>query len=387
MLRLSRHLLTECGLMTLMAVVVMTFLVLLPQIVKLMYLWIDSTLSIGILLRMTLLIVPKFAVATLPMALLIGILLALGHLAQESEIVIMRASGVSLYQIARPIAILVLLVVALSLVLNWVVVPRSHQMFYQLKSVMLTRNTLAIKSNTFQQVASGLTLFVHEQRMPGRELIGILIHDQRNPSEPETIFARKGRLHQDSLGHLALYLEEGSRHRQLPDGGLRRLDFTTFDMDLGLDIGTPADDPETHALATYTWPALQQATASGTAEAIGAARMEWHRRLAIPVATGILGLLAIPLGMLPGHRVGRSFGFVTAILILMLHFALITLGELLAQRQVWDPLPGYWLPNVLMALLVLHVFRESARDRPVLFADRFDAFVGWLTRHRRRHVG
>ncbi|MBF0152994.1 MAG: LptF/LptG family permease [Magnetococcales bacterium] len=379
MKRLSRYLLAECSVTATIAIVVLTFLVLLPQIVKLMYLWIDSTLSIGILLHMTLLILPKFIVATLPMALLIGILLALGHLSQESEIVVMRASGVSLYQIARSIAILVFLATLLSLWLNWVAVPRSHQLFYQLKSVMLARNTLAIKSNTFQQILPGLTLYVHEQHAPGQTLSGILIHDQRNAAEPETIIARKGHLHHDSIGHLALYLEGGSRQRQLPDGGLRRLDFTTFDMDLGLD-GTPSEDPETRAIATYTWSALNRATQNGSAESIHMARMEWHHRLAIPAATCILGLLAIPLGIQQSHRTGRSFGFVVAILVLMLHFTLITLGELLARRQALDPVSGYWLPNLFMTFLAFHVFRASAHDRAVFLADRINALLGSLVR-------
>ncbi|MBF0178067.1 MAG: LptF/LptG family permease [Magnetococcales bacterium] len=379
MKRLSRYLLTECSVTVSIALVVLTFLVLLPQIVKLMYLWVDSTLSIGILLHMTVLILPKFVVATLPMALLLGILLALGRLSQESEMVILRTSGVSLYQIARPIAILVLLATGFSLWLNWVAVPQSHQHFYQIKSAMLARSTLAIKSNTFQQILPGLTLYVREQQLPERILWGILIHDQRNADEPETVVARQGRLHHDSLGHLALYLEEGSRQRLLPGGGLRRLDFVTFDMDLGLD-GNPADDPETRALATYSFSALYQAVDQGTPEHVRLARMEWHHRLAIPAATCILGLLAIPLGLQQGHRSGRGFGFVLAILVLMLHFTLITLGELLAHRHVLDPLPGYGAPNVLMVLLTLHVYRESARDRPVFLADRVQAAIQFLAR-------
>ncbi|MBF0137582.1 MAG: LptF/LptG family permease [Magnetococcales bacterium] len=379
MKRLSRYLLAECTLKAALALLVLTFLILLPQLVKLMYLWIDSTLALGVLLHMTILILPKFLVATLPMALLLGILLALGHLSQESEIVVMRASGLSLYQIARPIAILVLLATVFSLWLNWVAVPQAHQLFYQMKGVMLTRNTLAIKSNTFQQILPGLTLYVVEQNSTERILSGILIHDQRR-GEPETIVARRGRLHQDSLGHMALYLEEGSRQMQLADGGLRRMDFATFDLDLGLDGTTPADDPETRSIAIHTLPALYRALHVGSEERIHLARMEWQRRLAIPMATLILGLLAIPLGIQQSHRTRRSHGFILAILILVGHFTLITLGEFLARRQILDPISGYWLPNVGMALLAWHVFRESARDRPVFLADRVQAAIHFLIR-------
>ncbi|MBF0626139.1 MAG: LPS export ABC transporter permease LptF [Magnetococcales bacterium] len=388
MKRLSRYLLAECGWSALIALTVLTALVLLPQSLKLVDLWVNRNVSIDVLLTMTLLIIPKFLVASLPMALLLGVLLALGRLSQDSEMVVMRASGISLYQIARPIAILVTAATLLSLWLNWVWVPRSFNLFNQMKNALLASNTLAIRTGTFNQALPGLTLYVQEQSEGGRRLAGILIHDRREEDKPTTLIAREGLLHVNAQGNTALFLRDGSRQQKLPNNRFRRLEFATYDLDLGM-INGPAAHQGTTKLAALGMTELHAALDSPDVSRAYEARMEWHRRLVIPIATLILGFLAIPMGLQQSNRIGRSYGIVVAVLLLVIHFLLLTSGEALARRRMADPLVAMWLPNLAMAVFTVHVTLATARDRPFLLAVGIARLLRSLARflqQPRRHT-
>ncbi|MBF0370194.1 MAG: LPS export ABC transporter permease LptF [Magnetococcales bacterium] len=362
MKRLSRYLFIECTLSTLIAVMVLTFVILLPQVLRLVDLWVNKGVSVSILGQMTLLVVPKFLMASLPMALLIGILLALGRLSQDSEIVVMKACGTSLYQIARPISILVLLVTALSLWLNWIGIPQSSRLFSSLKAAVVSTTTLAIKPRTFNQAIPGLTIYVHEQDQGGKRLQGLLIHDNRNPDRPVTLTAQSGQLHLTADGESALFLEQGGRHQKLADGGFRQMNFATYDLELGVSLGLKFQKNE-EKLDQLGVMGLAAMIREGDPEQTHKARLLWHRRLALPTATFILGLLAVPLGLQQSHRSGRGYGFVVGVLILILHSLLLALGEATAKKQLADPLIGFWTPNLLMALLTAYVMQTTAQGR------------------------
>ncbi len=311
MKRLSRYLFVECSVSLIAVLMIMTFLALLPQVLQLVDLWVNKGVSIGILGQMTALIIPKFVVRSLPMALLIAILITLGRLSQDSEIVVLKASGISLYQMARPIAALVLIATLLSLWLNWVWVPQTRQSFAQIRMGLITSTNWSVKPQTFTEAISDLTLYVQKQSMEG-----ILIHDQRNRNKPVTLVAQYGQLYKQPDGSSSLFLKNGSRHQMTATGGYQQLIFSSYDMELGVTLGIKLRKQK-KKLEQYSPMQVVQATKDENRHWAYKARMEFHRRLAYPAAALVLGLLAIPLGI-QSHRAGRSYGFVAAIRSLIL---------------------------------------------------------------------
>ncbi|MBF0212712.1 MAG: LPS export ABC transporter permease LptF [Magnetococcales bacterium] len=359
--RLSRYLFVDCAQTAILALGILTFLIMLPQILLLVDLWINKGASFSVLRQMIFYAVPQFMVGTLPMALLSGTLLTLGRLARDSELVVIKASGVSLWQLARPIGALVAIFTVFALLLNWIWVPRAFYEFTVLKKALLSSNTaLTMQSRTFNRSIPGLTIYINHQDPLTGTLEGVLIHDQRVPSETVTITARRAHPHTRADRKAALFLEEGSRHWTSKSGHYRQMRFARFDLGLEVVLGLVPQHKK-QEIDELDPLELQAAIATGSPERQQAARMEWHRRLAFPVATLIMGLLALPLGMQQSHRTGKSFGFIVAILILIFHFLLLASGEALAGKKIVTPLVGFWMPNLAMALLTLWIFRIAAR--------------------------
>ncbi|MGN7613154.1 LPS export ABC transporter permease LptF [Magnetococcales bacterium HHB-1] len=359
--RISRYLFSECTWTVLITLTVMTFIALLPQALQLVDLWVNKGVSAQILAELTALVIPKFIVRSIPMALLLGILLALGRMSQDSEMVILKASGISLLQIARPIAFLILLSTLLSLWLNWVWVPQTRHMFSKMRTALISSVPFSIQPQTFTRAIHGITIYVNEQDQNGRTFHGLFVHDHRNPERPVTLTAKSGYL-QNSNESTILFLTNGSRHHKTPNSGYRQLNFSSYNLDLGVSLGLKFSQKK-DKLEEMTLEELLIFIQNATRQNKREATMELHRRLAVPIASLILGMLAIPLGI-QSHRSGRGYGFVVAIILLILHFLLLTLGESMAEKQFFDPLVGFWLPNLLMAILTIYVYYLTQRERP-----------------------
>src|SRR5512137_1242649 len=80
-----------------------TFMLLMDKILKLIELIVTRGVSLSQILMLLFFISPSFLVFTIPMGVLLGILLALGRLSADSEIVALKASGFSLYQLFIPV--------------------------------------------------------------------------------------------------------------------------------------------------------------------------------------------------------------------------------------------------------------------------------------------
>lgn len=367
MKRLSRYLFVECAFSLLTALLILTFLIMLPRVLLLVDLWVNKGVSIGVLGQMVVLLIPQFFVAALPMAVLTGILLALGRLSQDSEMVVLKASGVSLYQLLRPISLLVGIFALIALFFEMVWVPHSFHQFHQLRSSLVSSTTLTLKPQTFSHMVPGLTIYVDDHDQDAGVMRGIFIYDQRNPDEAITLVAASGRIHNLPSGNAAIFLTNGSRHEQMTDSRYRQLKFATYDLELGVSLGLGSNQRK-RGLEEMNMADLDVMIGNGDAEKAGKARLEWHRRWAFPVATFILGVLALPLGMQQSHRSGRSYGLVVAILTLIIHFFLLSLGEVMAKKGLVTPLLGYGLPTAVMASFTIYIMINTARGRPFKFA-------------------
>ena len=87
--------------------------------------------------------------------------------------------------------------------------------------------------------------------------------------------------------------------------------------------------------------------------------LERARRLALPVAPLLFGLIALPLGV-RGARGGRAWGVLLCVAIVLAYYALLAAGQLAARTGLADPTVCLWIPNGLFAALGIGlVARES----------------------------
>ncbi len=201
-------------------------LIWLTQSLHFVQLVVDRGLSLGTFLKLTGLLIPSFIAVILPITTFVVTQFVYGRLANDRELTVMRAAGLSSLTLSRPaIACAVIAALACTVLDIWVV-PTSYHEFRTFQFAI--RNRMAaylLQDGVFTPVSAQMTVYVRK-RAPDGSLQGILVEDDRQPNARATILAERGRIITDPSGTPDVLLFDGSR--QEVDRQTGRLDVLTF---------------------------------------------------------------------------------------------------------------------------------------------------------------
>ncbi len=120
---LNRYILREITVPFFMVLFVLTFVLLMGKILQLMDMMVNKGVGFPDIARLVFYLSPSFLVFTVPISLLIAILMGLGRLSGDNEITVLKASGISLYRLSHPVALLTLVAVLLTSIVGFFLVP------------------------------------------------------------------------------------------------------------------------------------------------------------------------------------------------------------------------------------------------------------------------
>jgi len=367
---LYRYTLREMLAPFLLGLGVFTFVLLLARLLRLIELVVNRGLPATQVFRLFTYLLPAFLEVTVPMAMLLAILVAFGRLSADSEITALRSAGVSLYQLTPSVATFVLLSALATTFLATYGRPwGNHEMRLALFEVARTRATAGIRPQVFNDEFSGLTIYTEQIDSKNDRLVHVLISDQRDPSQQNTIFAETGELVSDPARHVVtLHLEDGVIYTRDESGRSEyRTEFESYAVSLDLQAALAGLSEEDEDPKELTLPELTARIAKNRSQGVPVTRelAEYHRKFAIPFACVVFGLLGLPLGIQPGRAV-KSRGFTVSVAVIFAYYMLLSVGQALAEQGRVPAALGLWLPNVVLGVVGLIVFRRAARERAVL---------------------
>ncbi len=317
----------------------------------------------GVVLALSL---PHIVVLTLPVAFLLGLLIGVGRMSADSELTALRAAGIDLARLYRPIGALAIGISGITLFLMLAVVPRTNHLLYAMK-LRLSSFAFAqrIQPGVFSPEFGGLRVYVEKASADRRELSGLIISDRSNPAEGDRLtLARRGWLElEEDQGRLWLRVEDAETHHE-QDGGAR-YDVTSFSKQrMVLQDNGPAGLTQEKQIREQTLRELlaRAAALARRPEDRRLALTEVHKKFALPAACLVFGLIGLPLGIV-NRRGGRAAGFAVSVAIILVYYALIATGEARAIEGRMSPALAMWLPNILLLVFGLFALARVRRDR------------------------
>jgi lipopolysaccharide export system permease protein len=366
---IDRYILKEIALPFFMILFVLTFVLLMGKILQLMDLMVNKGVHILDIGQLILFLMPSFLLFTIPISLLVGIMIALGRLSMDNEITVFKASGISLYQLARPVLLATVIAFGVSILTSYILVPAGN---FATKTLLYNlarqKASLGIKEKVFNDDFKGILLYADKVPVSGDYMEGILISDQRMGTEPNTIIARKARLVSDlqSLS-VTLRLENGSTHTvEKKMKNYRKMDFSTYDVKLDIGSSVADEKAKTKASTEMTFSELRQQMRSRTLQEKDQREMaiELYKKISIPTSCFVFALLALPLGIRK-HRSAKSRGFVLGLFTVLAYYLLRLTGEALVETGKISVFLGTWLPNLALGALGVYLFTMAVRERPL----------------------
>ncbi len=365
-----------------MGLTVFTFILLIGRIFKLSDLVINKGVHLFDVLKLFVYILPNFLIFTIPMAFLLGVLLAFGRLSSDYELTAMKASGISLFQLMPPVITVSLLCYIVAAFMAIYALPWGSRSFRNtLYQIARTKAHVEFKPRVFNDSFSGLVFYAEGMNPRGDRMEGVLIQDERDREKSQVILSRVAQLASDpERGEVILVLKDGSIHiKDEGRGFYRKIDFDYYhmriDIEESLGGGRRIRTKDSEKSIGELKEEIEQKKAHG--EDYIHEQVVVHEKYAIPFACIVFGLLGIPLGALP-PRSGRSYSLVKSLAIIMAYYILMTAMEVLAERGMLPPWLATWIPNVFfllvgMYLLILRGFEK--RSKLAVWLDWFMVLI------------
>jgi len=352
---INRYIFKEIAYPFIIILFILTFVLLMGKILQIMDLVINKGVSVFSILKIIFFLLPSFMLFTVPIALLIAILIAMGRLSADNEITALKTSGISLMQIYYPVAIASLITFAFTIFTSYFLVPQSNFATKRLLFNIVQQNaTIGIKEKVFNADFKGFLFYAEKIPDNKNYMEGIIVSDNRIIGEQNTILAKKAYLVSDPESmKVKLTLEDGSIHTVSSDlKNYRKIDFKSYDINLDLSTALASIDESSKSstemtvrelLAKMKKPGMDPA-------AIRELAIEVHKKFTIPLSCIFFGMLALPLGI-RSHRSVKSRGFAVGLIVVSLYYLLRIGGEAFAETGYISPAFGVWVPSLIFALM------------------------------------
>ena len=378
---LDRHIFGSVLLTCAAAVGLFSFVVALPNIVReLLGPLLAGQFSFETFVRLVALLFPFAISYALPMGILTGVLLTLGRLSADSEITAMRASGLSLVRIARPVFLLGAACSALAFYVNFESMPWARQQYYRELATAIRSNPLRIiVPKTFIRDFAGCVLYIGEKEGPVLRDIWLWELDDESRVR-RLVRAAAGRLDYDeatnSLASTLFQTKIAERDGDDPEDFSKSpkipLISKTEEVRISLDryFGQALERKKPDYLfysqlrarqAELEAPAPTREKATENARERMKLSLVIFDRVSTALAVFTFALVGVPLGIKVSRR-ETSANLGVALLLVLGFYLMTVMVRSLDRHPEYRPDLLLWLPNLLFLVLGIRLFRRIDRS-------------------------
>jgi len=368
---LTRYVFREVVSSALLGTLLATFVIFIQGLGKLFELLVRSAAPAQTVAHLFALALPPVLPLTIPFGVLVGILIGLGRMSTDGEIIAMRAAGVPSRKVIPPVFVFSTLAALVAGAASCWLTPNSIRETTRIvNKLMAVQLTAEIQPRVCDENFPNTILYVGDVK-PGPVVLwrNVFIADLTPPDRrqsglgaeaegPRITVAREAIAQsQPENNRIQLSMVNVSSHEVFKDGKGSHSAYPRGDQ--GLDATPPAErrakpysemsilDLPRHARSSPDWIE---------------AKIELHRRLALPIACIMLALIGIPLGI-NSRKGGKSSGYVTAVFLAFFCYYLALISLIGMARQKTLPVEvALWLPNFAFGLggLILMVRMETS---------------------------
>jgi len=371
MLRLiDRYVIREIVAPFFLSLVVFTFLLQIAPLGDIAEKLIAKGVSADIVTKVMITLVPQALAITIPMAFLLGLLVAFGRLSGDREWVALQACGVSTFRLLRPAFAMG---IAACLVTLWVMiwaVPWGNQTFREITyGVLQARAEGEVKPRVFYDDFPNFVLYARDVVPDKPGWTDVFVAETSRGDHPVIYVAGHGRLALDrSKRSVELVLQNGTRHVVASDeagAATEQYEMTRFDtvvLTLDPESVFPRSGPQ-KGDQERTIAELRDHIVNLRARGISTHNPEMaiQKKFSIPAACLVFALMGLALGV-SSSRTGKLASFVLGLMVIFAYYAVMYTCESLAKAGMLRPWLSPWVPNIVLGLIaiVILVYRNRS---------------------------
>jgi len=311
--------------------------------------------------QMTMLGMPSLISLIAPNAVLMAVLYILDRMNSDSELIVMTAAGATVWRLSSALialaAIVSVVILFINVILNPACMRELRDLITQVRADLISQ---VLQPGRFSSPERGLTFHIRD-RSPSGELLGLLVHDERDEAQVMSYLAERGRILSNDEGSY-LIMSDGYVHRFNSEDEDKAVQIVAFDKNM-LDISQFSPQgkegkefrPKERTTGALINPDPDDKLAQTN---YGLLRAELHGRLATPLYPLVFVFVAIAvMGQARTTRQSRWGQILTVFCIaIALRVAGLVAGNLVVLHA-WGVALVYAIPvgAILIAAWTAHV--------------------------------
>ena len=351
---IDRYIFREILSHALLGLGIFTFVIFVPQLVQIMNVVARGTGDAHQIALLFFAAFPRVLTFSVPIGVLVGVLIGLGRMSADSELIAMNSAGIGLRRLLVPVGLLALLATGVTLCMTvWLGPASIHTMRLLEDRLRSTQASFEIQPRIFNEQFPHLVLYVQDISAAATNWHGVFLAESDGGDVSRLTLAEDAIVAADrNQGKLQLFLRQGTVHESQSQGP-EHYGLSAFgERDQALSVGGNAAILSTE-LITPERPLRQLLDDKGPEST--ESHVEFQRRLAFPAACLVFALVALPVGSRP-RRGGRAGGFVLAIILVSAYYIVFVLCAELARGGSLPVWLGIWTANILMAVAGIALF-------------------------------
>ncbi len=370
---LTRYVLFEVLTFFSISLAAFTGLLITLRMLKLTSLIVNRGVEIGQIGTVLIAIIPTFLEIALPMATLLGVMLAFARLCGDSEVIVMKASGISLYSFLKPIGTFAITIALVGLLVSMVLRPWGFRsLSTALFDIARSKSTSGLTEGVFNKLGE-MTLYAEKIDYQSGDLYRVLVDDKRDATQRKVVIAKRGKIIADEKTQtIVVLLADGVAHES-GDGKYSRTAFESNSLsidpaelrnkqkkgivsrELRIDKLREAIAAYKGALETFSGDKAtvyeEELTLAQLQKMYRKTRIEFAQRISLPYAILVMAFVGMALGIMSPRTQrtwGAGFAGALGVIVFVFYYSLYSVGLALADSGRVNITLALWIPNVLL---------------------------------------
>ncbi|RME61905.1 MAG: LPS export ABC transporter permease LptF [Candidatus Dadabacteria bacterium] len=377
---INRYLLREITDLFFVTLLILITLFVTVRLVRLASLVINKGVSLYNIVLVYLCLIPSFLIVCIPLAVLFAVMLSFSRLSAESELVVMRTSGISLKKLSVPVFYFGLGACIAAFFVALYLKPFSYRYLSKvLFNIAKQSTTAGLNAGVFNELGS---ISLYFEKIEDNRIENVLLEDRRDNDNPIIMTAKRGIITSNAeLAEINIYLFDGEAHQATSGTEYSLTQFSSNLIRLSLEdiyqgrFEEGKGDPRSYTL-TQLVSGIEEGSKGGDLKREAKLKLELSKRFSLPFAVFLLAFLGVPFGLQP-QRLQRRWGIGTSavigVSIFLIYFFFYSIFNALAEKQSINAYLAPWLPNFILAFAAFFILRRLYQEK---YQDLYELVFG-----------
>ena len=304
-----------------------------------------------------------------PFATLVGFLMCIGRIVTDKEFLIMRSCGCSPFFFLLPVAVSGLLISIFSFLVNDYLLPLGTISYNKLYlSIVVSNPAVELEPHSIKRTQNS-TLVIGD--VSGKHVSDLLLFDTDSQGQQRVVVCSGADIspHKDEAVIMQLDMQNalvvffnGTQRNSYDYLHSSHAVLNIFSSLFLPSFGMVNPQEMTSHDLKLKLKEMDSSASGVSASTRNSYRIEYYRKFALPFGSLFFAFLAFPLAALFARRNGQTVGLIIGVIIAVLYWALMILGQQFGFRNGLNGFWAMWLPNILVAAFAIVFFVRLVRE-------------------------